>query len=417
MAIIRIMNEAQSKIFPYPTNLVNDILNISKNRVFEMFNEDIFKKFTQDMQKLKEYNLELESSFNIFTSISDKYKREDLHSDIIKQILDPSTKGIGNPENIRLFIELLKNKKLDLKLEPSRKIKVEREKTHEKRRIDILISDEKEKWAIIIEDKINNAVDQENQLACYFDNVKKMGLHPEAIVYLTLTPEKKLDEKISITSHKKRKELRPLIIPISVIDKPENNSFLDGFIKRCMEITKDDNVLAKVYYGQYYELLKFLGGNSMAMEFYEPTLKEIYSDKEKFKTFKMLVDLWNNKKDIIPRLIKDILKENGFRDYPNESDYVFKEFNSDISIGFSIDRSFGFVNTPGSKKIDKTTRNELALMWDNNKKLKNIFVEDTPYTDDDYWVYKYIDINKIENFEDIVFNAHIFEELLKQTYR
>jgi hypothetical protein len=108
-----------------------------------MFNEDKFKKFTHDMQKLKEYDLELESSFNIFTSISDKYKWENLHSDIIRQILDPSAKGIGNPENIRLFIELLKNKKPDLKLEPSRKIKVEREKTREKRRIDILISDEK----------------------------------------------------------------------------------------------------------------------------------------------------------------------------------------------------------------------------------------------------------------------------------
>jgi hypothetical protein len=416
MAIIRIMNEAQSKIFPYPTDLVNDILNISKNKVFEMFNEDIFKKFTHDMQKLKEYDLELESSFNIFTSISDKYKWENLHSRIISQILDTSTsiKGIGNPQNIKLFIELLKIKKPDMELKLSRKIKIK----CQERYIDILIYDEEERWAIIIENKMNNAVDQKKQLARYFEDVKEMGFDPKAMVYLTLTPEKKLDEKISIGNSKKIKELRPLIIPVSVIDKPENNSFLDGFIKRCMEIIKDDNVLAKVYYDQYYRLLKFLGGNSMAMEYYIPAIKEIYSDKEKLEAFRAFGDLWEKKEDVIYEIIRDLLRKNGFDDYGDGSPIIYKKnLNNDISIGFEKGLSFGFVNTPGSKRIDKPKKIELASLWDDNKKLKDIFVEDNPITDDDYWVYKYIDINKIENFEDIIDNVHVFEELLKQTYR
>jgi hypothetical protein len=184
-----------------------------------------------------------------------------------------------------------------------------------------------------------------------------------------------------------------------------------------MEIIEADNVLAKVYYDQYYKLLKSLGGNSMAMEYYIPAIKEIYTDKEKLEAFKAFGDLWEKKQDVIYEIIRGLLKKNGFSDYPDEPTIIYKEFNDDISIGFHKDLSFGFVNTPDSKKIDKTTRNELASMWNNNKKLKNIFVEDKPYTNDDYWVYKKIDINKIENFEDIIDNVHVFEELLKQTYR
>jgi hypothetical protein len=214
-----------------------------------------------------------------------------------------------------------------------------------------------------------------------------MGLHPKAIVYLTLTPEKKLDEKKSIMSLEnieEIKELKSLIIPVSVIDKPASNNFLDGFIKKCLEITEDKNKLAKVYYDQYYKLLKSLGGDSMAMESYVFTMRNIFDDKEKLEAFRAFGALWNKRQEVIFDVIGDYLKEkeNGFNDYPNERS-VYKEFNKDVSIGFCMeDLAFGFVWTPGSKGFDIETQEKLELIWDDNRKLKGVFVENSQWKND-----------------------------------
>ena len=94
---------------------LEDILNISKHRVFTFL--EGFEEFYQKALEHKKYDLLDESRFNIFTSISSIYHRENLHSDILKLILDPNTGEIGNPENIKLFVNLLRKLKPELQIE------------------------------------------------------------------------------------------------------------------------------------------------------------------------------------------------------------------------------------------------------------------------------------------------------------
>jgi len=402
----------------YNFNEVNGMLDISENRVFDLFAS--YKKFSNDYQEfLKEYNLKTDTSFNIFSSINKKYKLELYHSDIIKSILDPSTKDIGNPRIIRSFIKDFLNNisnkiKLELELnqlEFSDKIKVEREKMN----IDILITDEKKEWAIIIENKINGAGYQKDQLGRYYREVKdNMRLKLKAIVCLTLTSGKEIggEEPITETNPEKRKEIERLIIPVSAIGK--ENSFTD-FIEECIPNGNNKfDELTRVYYTQYIKLLKSIGENSMCVELMKDPIEKIYSDKEKLADFKAFGKLWEKKQEVILEIIWSILKKNNFKEYHNE-DQLYQEIDDTVSLGFDKTLSLGFVNAPDSGKLGKELQDQLESIW-NNSNLKDIFLSSqTSPQKDDYWVYKTIDIDKFGNFDNffgdiILSNISILKE-------
>ena len=126
--------------------------------------------------------------FNIFTLCSDKYYRENFHSDIIKAFLDPTEKHNEGNKYLHIFIDLLNcvNNQNHIKKSDFENASVEREKQH----IDILVADETSKKAIIIENKINNAGDQHRQLPRYYDKLKG-DYDVVAIIYLTLNNSKK----------------------------------------------------------------------------------------------------------------------------------------------------------------------------------------------------------------------------------
>lgn len=105
--------------------------------------------------------------FNVFTLSSDFYYRENFNSDITKAFLDPQEKHNEGYKYLHLFIELLNrvNAQIEIKKSDFENSLVEREKYN----IDILITDVTSKKAIIIENKINNAVDQYRQLPKYYN--------------------------------------------------------------------------------------------------------------------------------------------------------------------------------------------------------------------------------------------------------
>ena len=388
---------------------LKDILNISKDRVFGFFKEfdEFYKKSLEFKQK---YGLTEGSGFNIFSSISNVYYRENLHSDIIRLILDPSTPKIGNRKNIKRFTDLLKNIHT-LEFELDKNITVEREKG----RIDVLVHDDKN--AIIIENKINNAPVLDDQIGRYYETVKKRNLDVKAIVYLTLTPDKKLDEKIAITDPKKREKIKPLIIPVSAVNENMDISFSEGFVKKCAEYCSKDNELARVYYTQYNELLKSLGGDIMAMEFCKPTIKEIYSDEEKLATFKAFGELWKKKNEVIAEIIKELLKKNNFEEYPNDAT-IYRKIDDNISLGFYADSgyySFGYVRTPGGKKKEFSEEKNVLRAFLESNELKKIFVKEPVIFEPGDWVYIFLDIDKIRDFKDIIDNFNILEKLLTKT--
>jgi len=389
----------------YDFSKLKDILDIPKNKVLKLFKDS--DDFCKEISRLnEEYDLGNGSNFNIFSSISKVYHYENLHSDIIKLILDPSTNGeIGNEENINLFVKLLKKIKPGLKIEWSGKIKVEREEKN----IDILIYDEEN--AIVIENKINHAIDQYDQVGRYYKEVSKEK-SVNAVVYLTLTPKKKIDIEKSIKSLKMRNKIEPLLVPVSVINpKNEELSFSDGFIKECIKHFGEEKELARVYYTQYYKLIQSLGSDSMKDPIKQQMLEEIYQDKEKFKTFKIFGDLWDSRGGIIPELVKELLESNKFKEYPETSWCMYRKIDDIVSLAYDSGNSLGFIITPECKPTEFKRKHKFLLKCFEDEGLKDIFTGKHAQAND-YWVWRCVDVNKVEDIKVIVANLNTLEKAL-----
>jgi hypothetical protein len=385
--------------------MMNDILNIPKNKIFGMF--DVYSSYIQKLQKLrKDYNISDNSNFNIFSSISDVYHKENLHSDIIRLILDPETDEIGNPENIKLFVKMLRKKKPELKIMLGKNVNVEREKG----RIDILLYDDEN--AIIIESKINYHEDEPNQIGGYYEKISKEW-RVNAIVYLTLTPEQTLNEKRSIKNPKTRKKIKELglIIPIPVIDEKGETNFSDHFIGECYKVNSK-KVIPRVYYSEYNKLLKHLGGDAMFMDEDMVVIKEIYEDKQKLQNFTLFGGLWKRKDKVITKIIRELLQEKNFQMHIDDKIFMCRKIDADVSLCFHLKNfTFGFIYTPGTKKSFSKVREELESLL-KKKELKDIFCKDDTESDETT-VWRCINFNKMGSFENILTNFEILEKLYK----
>lgn len=143
-----------------------------------------YRGYSARLQRVrKQYAIDTALGFNIFTSISDLYRRENLHSDILALILHPQTDRIGTSKNAKILVELLETKfseQQKILLQCNQNLVVEREKG----RVDVLIHDNA--YALIIENKINEARDQNDQLPRYVEYCDGKNLTVEAIIYLPL---------------------------------------------------------------------------------------------------------------------------------------------------------------------------------------------------------------------------------------
>jgi hypothetical protein len=383
--------------------------------------EEDYKKIIETLEPFmdqlnqirKDYRIDKNIGFNIFTSISDIYYRENFHSDIIKNILDPNTEEIGNLEFIKTFLKILKlENSIDIK-----EIKISREKGH----IDILIYDNRN--AIIIENKINKAKDQPNQLARYFQYVKtNRQLNVIAIIYLRIDPNKKVDFNFDSEFKEYRDEIERKTKYINVIDISTSNTpqLIRDFFDQIILLKLND--LSKVYLEQYSNLLKHLGGSIMTSNVEKEIIKEIYSDKSKIAIVQDLVSIWNNKNKILGLLILDLIKKQypDFLPHPDdENNTIIKKIDNDISIGIDKDLSYGFVYTNDRKK---------GIPSDKMNSLKNILndeqfaINSKDVENNNYWVWRYFkiddyieDIQKI--IERLIANVISLEEKYKNVFK
>jgi hypothetical protein len=126
----------------------------------------------------------------------------------------------------------------------------------------MLISDKRR--AIIIESKINGAVDQEDQLPRYYRYVTGV-LEKEVLAVVYLRPfcdENRMPpfEDYSVGYREEAERIKKLLIPILVA--AANHPDLCGFLDICCGIART-NPTAEIYIRQYTELLKTLGGNDI----------------------------------------------------------------------------------------------------------------------------------------------------------
>lgn len=166
----------------------------------------ISKTYSQEKENvIKKYDLNLTDKFNIFETISDLYKREKFHSDILYTVLNPHTPQIGKVSNLTFIDNFVKMLDLDYEFIIDDSIEVSKEEYNsvwdgyeeKKGYIDLLISN-RHNQAIIIENKLNYAPDQPNQIVRYMKYIKEQKFEKNnnvkmTVVYLTLIPGKTPD--------------------------------------------------------------------------------------------------------------------------------------------------------------------------------------------------------------------------------
>ena len=121
---------------------------------WEKYSSEFFETITKELESyaphLRERQKKIEKKskehFNIFSAISDVYKRENYNSDILKLILNPKTEDMGDSVYLKQFLLFIGLNEDDIRKYFGKFEAVE--VLREKHRIDILIRNKK--YAVII---------------------------------------------------------------------------------------------------------------------------------------------------------------------------------------------------------------------------------------------------------------------------
>ena len=339
--------------------------------------EDAYKYHKHCENIRNEYRLGDQLRFNFFASISDIYYRENFHSDILKMILDPYTEEVGNSQFLTSFLELIGCNTQDFKSDVS----CEREVSLNSRdsRIDILI--ESKRKAIIIENKINGAVDQPNQLARYIKLLEDENIEIVKIVYLTLIKGKTIDFSTYSDEYKKYiKYLTPnnpdnKLCYLAAVDTGDNT--LLKFLDMCIGIAQKqekENKNFSVFLKHYSDLLKHLGGDIIMSNFQKELIKVIYSDRNNIKALEDFKDLLKNEKLIKSLRFECIFDEirkriPGYAEYIGYEEWeIFKKWNDEFHISCYIEANIWYGFSPlkeeGKNKISKNIHQDLKNVLD-----------------------------------------------------
>lgn len=293
--LIKVIDNLYSSMNNYNIEVINLISNFKKENI-ERY-EDILKK--QD-KKL---------DFNIFDIITDKWKKENFHSEILKFLLENYEVFFNN------FLELINIK--------DKKEYLNAEITNEEARIDILIKSEKK--AIIVENKINWAKDMPEQLFRYYNECKySKGLEVDRIVYLSPNSSKEpADDSV--------KEIpKELIKTIVGFDGSENDLVYcleksRDKLKENLEKTKNnfdsENFNKLFFINHYIEILKRTGVGDMSeveLKFFKEVIEKYETDKDIFKKIKYIGEMYNNLLEIKNKYISENIKA---EDWSSKEDY------------------------------------------------------------------------------------------------
>jgi hypothetical protein len=315
---------------------------------------DSIEKETKELEEIqKKYGFRERSTFNFFEPLK-KYWHEIFHEIILSQILNPRTKEIGNIAYLDVFTDLLHSIKEDYNqnIRFDKDVAVETEiGNNDYGYIDILISDKRR--AIIIESKINGAVDQENQLARYYQYVTGV-LKKEVLAVVYLRPfgdENKMPpfEYYSDEYNEEVERIKKLLIPVPVA-AANRLDLCHGFLDICYGIARND--MAKIYIKQYSDLLKTLGGNKMTLNIEKKLFKKLFENADSARKTADIGEVWEKRWLILASLIHDALEEE--QDFELESEgcsykviaegvnliFVYEPYNRSIGNNYAIGFSF-----------------------------------------------------------------------------
>lgn len=336
--------------------------------MFETSEQDIISELQKKLFTLGYFKngatSSLKDKFNIFLEIAEQYKRENLHSDILAKILNPKTSQIGNKKFLELFFKDIGLSDKEIKyFENTDDIKVTREKGH----IDIAVYNDD--YAIIIENKINKAVDQPNQLAVYYKRLTEDKYFDDKnrnvlkIVYIPLVVSRPDFSTYSKEYQKYINEIsdRLFIFSAKSSDDIDIIHFLDKCIKQIKCCCSRNSILQKIFLEQYKQLLEYMGEKSFMSDDKKEIIKAIFSKSDLKGNTKKLIDCWNER----GRILRETLKDDFKKDFGNEFEkkkieqeefLVKKNKNAEYKIymtGYGSKLQMGFYMEKANEDINK----------------------------------------------------------------
>jgi hypothetical protein len=255
------------------------------------------------------YENEGENSFNLFKDLSpETYRHELYHSRILERILSPKTPEIFNSRYLRELVSLLRSKNKNV---PAHDFGDRYTVVREEGKIDLFIHDDTH--CIIIENKINNASDRDNQLARYYEYAARKK-EIIAVVYLPLDPEKRPPLQSYTGKYKKyREKIEAVLVHLPAFTGDSKDDYAQGFLDRCAAISgAANNKTAVVFIEQYAKLIREIGGKQI-MERNEKTkiLKKLLGKNIKSAAEELdgLAEIWKDKDDLLGEIVSSRLQE------------------------------------------------------------------------------------------------------------
>jgi hypothetical protein len=264
------------------TELINHVDKIINDNINEIENLLSNQEVIEVCNKHKEF-IETKSDLglNIFTIVSDYYYYEKFHSQIIATLLNPNEKHNEGNKFLILFLgylkENFKEKCSSINLDNYYNVEVRGTKEiGEKKYIDVWIKSSKH--CIIIENKINNAVDQNNQIPRYFQTANDENLIVDAIIYLSLDGKKTITDKINWPEEEK-KDIEKVLLEIATYSEDGKLKDLHhGWLLPCINAVT--NIDALFLLRQYSKLIKHLNQNAMNYQLMEKYFELILKDNK-----------------------------------------------------------------------------------------------------------------------------------------
>ena len=363
------------------------------------------KEFENINKRLQNIRNEIQlNSFNLFTISSYNSYLENFHSDVIAILLDPNERHNQKDSFLNLFLDYL----IEFGVKIDKDNYALCEITREQGRIDIWIKDNTSKKSIIIENKINNAGDQENQLENYYNYAINSGFEIDSIIYLTL----KGNKNAPFTDIH---ELNEKILNISAFTNNKAD-LSNGWLKKCYE--KSENEDNRSFIFQYLKLIKHLSQVGMDRQIKEDFYSVINKEDGFLKTkaiAELVAGLEEYRADLFAEKIgNDYLPfRKIYRWRPNH--WLYENFTEN-GVNFKLDVYF---NSDGSARIDFWNPNqpEETQRVNTSTKLKSIGLfekfEFGGFGGGMYKVFNLEDYQNIETLDNEIYNSvkELFEKL------
>ena len=255
--------------------------------------------------------------FNVFKLASDIYYRENFHSDVICNFLNPrGSHGQGNVF-LNAFIDMVNNlfnKNIDIfNYEHA-------DAGREYKKIDILVRDEQSKHCIIIENKSHDASDTDRQLPKYYDYMVEEQYIVDAIVYLPMEITK--TPSIDDWTEDDKKNVDKLLCVLPIFNKNAACNLVDAWLKPCSTLVNDIDCISTLR--QFGDLLTTLSNSKMETAVFEKFYNFVTDGENEFNNAIAIREMLNNFPVYMAERLLEEFKEHGIKKH--KDNWVFIEF-------------------------------------------------------------------------------------------